>query len=315
MDIYAITNIILPVFGLIGLGYVSVWAGFFKPEVGDGLAAFVFNLAIPVLLFRTLATVEFGHVSPLPLFASYFLGLTAVWLAADAVTQRLFGRDPVTGIVAGFSAGFSNMVLLGIPLALVAFGAERALPLFLIVSVQLPLTFSAAMILKARRARHEGDAGAAGVLKTIGRDLIRNPIVISIVGGALWGVAELPLDGPILAILDKLGVAAVPCALFAMGMGLRRYGVAGNVSLAIVLSVLKLFAVPGIFYLLATRVFMLPPDWVLIGTMGAACPSGVNAWLLASHFGTGQSISASTITITAAASIFTISGWLIFLTS
>ncbi|MCB1475216.1 MAG: AEC family transporter [Rhodobiaceae bacterium] len=314
MDIYAIANIVLPVFGLIGLGYLSVWTGFFKPEVGDGLAAFVFNLAIPVLLFKTLATVEFGHISPLPLFASYFFGLALVWFTADLVARRVFGRDGITGIVAGFSAGFSNMVLLGIPLALVAFGPERTLPLFLIVSVQLPLTFSAAMILRARRGERDDDTGTLGVLKTIGRDLIRNPIVITIVSGALWGVAGLPLGGPILSIMDKIAVAAVPCALFAMGMGLRRYGIAGNIRLAVILSVLKLFAVPGLFYLLATRVFMLPPDWVIVGTMGAACPAGVNAWLIANHFGTGQSISASTITMTAAASIFTISGWLIFLT-
>lgn len=314
MDIHAVADIILPVFGLIGLGYAAAWTGLFKPAVGDGLASFVFTLAIPVLLFRTLATIEFGDVSPLPLFASYFTGVALVWLAADLLTRRVFGRDGLAGIVAGFSAGFSNMVLLGIPLALVAFGPERTLPIFLIVSVQLPLTFSAAVILGGRR-RGQGDgADAAGTLRTIGRDLLRNPIVIGIVLGGAWGVADLPLGGPFLDLIDNLSLAAVPCALFAMGMGLRRYGLAGNLTLAAILSVLKLVALPGLFYLLATRVFALPDDWVLVATVGAACPSGINAWLLATHFGTGQAISASTITLTAAASVITMSGWLVFLT-
>ena len=45
----------IPVFGLGLLGYFATRLGYFSRDNADGLARFVYNFAVPLLLFRTLA--------------------------------------------------------------------------------------------------------------------------------------------------------------------------------------------------------------------------------------------------------------------
>ena len=53
-----ILDIIIPVFGIVGLGYVAARFGLFPTEANKGLSRFVFDFAIPALLFRTMATTD-----------------------------------------------------------------------------------------------------------------------------------------------------------------------------------------------------------------------------------------------------------------
>ena len=53
-------------------------------------------------------------------------------------------------------------------------------------------------------------------------------------------------------ITDLLGGAAGPVALFALGMGLNKYGIRGNLAPALYLTTLSLAVMPGIAFALAT---------------------------------------------------------------
>jgi malonate transporter len=50
--------IVLPVFGLIAIGYVARQTGVLSDRTGEGLSDFVFTLAVPCLIFRTLVRAE-----------------------------------------------------------------------------------------------------------------------------------------------------------------------------------------------------------------------------------------------------------------
>lgn len=308
MDIASAIFVVLPVFGLIGIGYVAAWTGLLKAEIGEALGKFVYTVSLPALLFKSLGTAHYGDGHPWLYWAVYFFAAALSWMSASLVVTRLFGREKEAGIIAGVSAGFSNLVMLGIPFVISAFGEAGAAPLFLIVSVHLPIMMTVTTILFARHGAGEGNP-----FVTVLRNLVTSPLVLGIVAGGLWRLTGLPIEGVAAAILDKLIAAAVPCALFSIGMGLTAYGIRGNVRPAIVISVLKLLIMPATVYLLGTHVAHLPPLWVAVATIGAACPTGVNAWLFANHFGTGLAISANSITLTTAMAVVTMSGWLIFL--
>ena len=47
----ALLDVILPVFGVIGMGYLAVRLGYFKDSAVDGLMSFTQSFAIPCLLF------------------------------------------------------------------------------------------------------------------------------------------------------------------------------------------------------------------------------------------------------------------------
>ena len=57
----ALLDVILPVFGVIGMGYLAVRLGYFKDSAVDGLMSFTQSFAIPCLLFSAIAKLDLGQ--------------------------------------------------------------------------------------------------------------------------------------------------------------------------------------------------------------------------------------------------------------
>ena len=311
-DMQQLVDIILPVFGLIGLGYAIAALGILRTEVGDALGDFVFTIAVPLLIFRTLATAHLPPVSPWPLWLSYFAAAAIVWITGDRIVRHVFGRDERAGIVAGVSSAFSNLVLIGIPLMLTAFGEAGSVPLFVLISVHLPVMMVVSTLLIDRLERREKNLAATplALLRSIVLGLLSNPIVIGILLGGFWRLTSLPVDGVPKVLIDKLAATAGPCALFALGMGLKRYGIRGNLAPSLVLTVLKVGVLPALVWTFTTYLTNLPPLWVSVATIAAASPTGVNAYIIAARFNTGHGIASNTITLTNAASVLSMAFWL-----
>ena len=68
----AILNTVLPVFGMIVLGYGLTRARIFDAAAGRGISLFVFNVAIPALLFKTVATMGAQQAAPWSLWIAFF---------------------------------------------------------------------------------------------------------------------------------------------------------------------------------------------------------------------------------------------------
>ena len=94
-----------------------------------------------------------------------------------------------------------------------------------------------------------------------------------------------------------------------MGLGLRKFGISGNVRPALVLSMLKLFLMPAVV-LGTALLFGLPPLTAKVAVAAAALPSGVNSYLFAIQFGTGQALASNQMTIATACAVVTLAFWL-----
>ncbi len=310
-------RIVIPVFGLIAIGYGASAFRLFAASVGEGLGEFVFALPIPILIFRTIATAHFPDVSPWPLWGIYFTGVVICWSLSSRVARRLFRTTHAESVVAGTSASFSNTVMIGIPLIVTAYGEAGTVPLFLIISVHLPVMMIAGALLGERAERADGNIREAfdiGVLlRRIGRNLIGNPIALGVIAGGLWRMTGIGIEGPARTIIDQFAAAAAPCALFALGTGLQRYGLLGQFGLAAVATVLKLAAMPLIVYLAGSWLTSLPPLWIAVATLCAGLPSGVNSYLFAVRFNTGHAAASSSIALSSLISILTLTLWLQYL--
>jgi predicted permease len=293
--------IVLPVFGLIGIGYVARQTGFVSERVGEGLSEFVFTLSLPCLIFRTLVRAEIPAVQPWGYWISYFAGVAVVWLLATAIGRNFFGIKGVSGVVAGFSAGQANTIFVGVPMILKAYGDEGAVPLFLLIAVHLPVTMTLATILA------EGRQASPLVIL---RRLVTHPIVVGILAGSACRPIAAYVPSPIWQIMDLLASAAVPCALISMGIALRRYGMQTGWKLPTVISFLKLVVHPLVVLLLATYVFHMPPVWAGVAVLFASCPSGINAYLFAERYGEGVALASSAVTLSTVLALGTTLVWL-----
>ncbi len=293
--------IVLPVFILVAIGYGATWSAIIPAKSTKGLSDFVFVLAIPCLLFRTLVRASFPDVQPWGYWLSYFGALGIVWALAMLVAAKVFQRQGAALAVAGFASAQSNTVLVGIPMILKAYGDAGAVPLALLIAVHLPVTVTLATLLAEGRN--------ASPLKIV-KSLLSHPIII----GILLGSAARPFAGMIpdvaWTVVDGLAGAAIPCALVALGMTLRRYGLEAGLGLPAFLSVMKLMVHPALVLMLATYVFSMPPAWAGVAVLFAACPCGINAYLFAERYNTGVADASTAIALSTFAAIGTMALWL-----
>jgi predicted permease len=302
---------ILFVFGLAALGYLSGLTGYLKTEVGDALTEFAVGVALPLLLFRTMVGADFHGSAPWALWTAYFAAAAVAWLAGHLVTTRIFGRDPQAGVVGGVTTAYSNLVLLGIPFMLGVFGQEGFEVLSLLLAIHTPLMTMVSIILFDMFGhRKTGMISAGEILRAFLRRVLPNPLMICILAGIIWRMTGFELPSFAGRLIDAMADIAGPLALFAMGLGLRKFSISGNVLPAVVLSLLKLFLMPAVA-LGAALLLGLPPMTAKVAVAAAALPSGVNSYLLAVQFGTGQGLASNQMTIGTACAVVTTTFWLI----
>jgi hypothetical protein len=197
-------------------------------------------------------------------------------------------------------------VLVGIPLVLSAVGEAGAVPLFLLVAVNLPLMMTAASLMM----EGSGAGLSRAALFSVARNLATNLILIGFAVGLAAQLLGFRPSGAPKAVIDLIAQSAVPCALFAMGLALRRYGLFGDILMSAVITALKLLIHPLIVWALVTFVVSIPPIFATVAILFAAMPCGINAYLLAERYRVGVPAAAGAVTLSTSLSVFSISFWL-----
>ncbi len=305
-----ITAVVLPVFGLIGIGYARRGSGILDNSRSEALSEFVFVIAIPLLILRILATADFSGTSTWRLWLAFFVAFAVCWVVGTILIRRLFGRDARAGVVGGLAASYGNTTLVGIPLVLAAYGNAGSVPMALIVAVQFPIIMTAVALLMVRmEGEYGGSARGTSIAAALLQTFVKNPIIIGLAAGALWRVSGIPFAGLPAVLVGRLADVTSTLALFAMGMSLSRYGIHGNIRAAVVLSVLKLLVMPALVLLLA-RVVALPPVAAKVVVIAAACPTGVTPFLVAGRFRTGEGLASNAITMSTMLGVVSVALWL-----
>ena len=109
---------ILPVFILMGIGWLAVKTGYLKDSLADHLNAFTVRLAVPVLLFRAMVNLDFSQAFNIPTLVGFYSGAIVSFTVGIILARKVWKRRPGEAIAVGFCALFSNTVLLGIPIML-----------------------------------------------------------------------------------------------------------------------------------------------------------------------------------------------------
>lgn len=265
---------------MIVLGFAFAKAKIIDAAAGRGITIFVFNAAIPALLFKTVATMQPQEGAPWSLWIAFFGGLALTWIAAALASRHIGGLNVNGGAAASMAAGFGNLALLGTPLALAHFGQGVGVPLGMILSVHAPLLWLAAT-LHRELARHSEGFSLARTTRELFLNLAGNGIVLALIAGSFWRWTGLGIHPIFDRMLSMLADAGVPTALFALGVSLAGYSLRGAWGGMFGLIGLKMVLMPVLVFLLVRHAVTLPPLWAKVAVLFAAMPTGANAFLFA----------------------------------
>jgi malonate transporter and related proteins len=301
-------TLVLPIFGVIALGYAGARSKLISHAGVDGLDTYVFTFAMPALLFRNLAHTEFPATLPWGLWVSYYGAMLTVWAAGSFIALYVLRRPSSDSVMLGFGCGQGNTIMLGLPIILTGFGPEAGTPVFLILAFHGIILFTIAMfLLELTRPRGDEEPPSFGAILREGlTNTAKNPVIIGIASGVIYGQMGVPLPGIVDSALEMVARSAIPCALFVLGAMLTRYSIRRSVGAASVTTFFKLIVHPALVFIMAQYVFELEPLWVTAATLLAAMPTGVYSSILANRYQAAPGAASSTVVLSTGVSIVTL---------
>ena len=303
-----IVLIVLPVFLVIGAGYAATRSGLFSSAAVDGLMVFTQSFAIPCLLFRALVDLDLGAVFNPELLASFYAGAITCFALGILGARLVFKRRPGEAVAVGFSALFSNSVLLGLPIMARAYGADALAPNFAISSIHAP--FCSVVGISVMEFARATACSVERKPRPSARAMFRSGLMVGLALGFVVNLSGLGLPGPVRAGLDMMADAALPAALFGLGGVMTRYAIHANLGESAMIAVLSLGLHPAIAYTLSHLVFDLPVEFVRAAVVTAAMAPGVNTYVFASLYNRAQAQAASSIVLCTGLLVVTAAFWL-----
>ena len=305
-----ILDVVLPVFLVIGFGYLAARSARFPEAAVDNLMAFAQNFAIPCLLFRAISAIDLGSAYDWRLLLSYYGGATACFAGMAVVSRVVFGRSWEDSIVIGFACFFANSVLLGLPITERAYGAAALEANYVLISLNAPFCYGVG-ILAMEIVRNRG-RGGAGTARAVLRAIFKNALVLAVLMGFAFNLTGLRLPGAVADGMDLMARAGLPAALFALGGVLFRYKPAGDLKIIAIVVGVSLVLRPVLTEALALAT-ALELSGLRSAVLTAAMAPGVNAYIFANMYGRAKRVAASSVLIATALSVLTLSGWILLL--
>lgn len=305
---------VLPVFILLGIGYLASALSYLPKNFGEILNIFAVRLAVPVLLFRAMINLDLSGSFNFPMLASYYVAALFCFIIGIVLARLIWKRRPGESIAVGFCALFSNSLLLGIAIVERAFGGDAAgLALaFTIVAFHAPLLYTVGMI-TMEFSREDGQAFWSSLKAALGA-ILKNSLMIGIAIGIAFNLAQIELPDFVAIPVDKLADAAIPIALVGLGATMRHYKIKADFSEALMVSALALIVHPLLALLIAISLngagFFIAGDAIRVATIMAAMPPGMNVYIFAAMYKRAEGLAATSVLIATALSVFSISAWL-----
>lgn len=306
-----ILQIVLPVFLVIGTGYAAAYLKVFTAEQSGALMRFATQIAIPCLLFLAISSLDLQAEFRIDVLAPFFIGALASFVLTSLGAWFLFGHKPGYRIAIGFAGMFSNLVLIGLSIVELAFGPEALKPAFAIVALHAPFCY--VIGITAMEISRADGVGFVATVQAVVKQVFSNAITVALLLGILANLLNLTPPTAINIALELIARAALPVALFALGAVLVKYKISTSLGEISMISVNMLILHPVIAYVLGRYIFNLNNDLLKVVVLMAAMPPGMNAYAFADLYDRAKGIAASSVLVSTALSVVSISVWLAIL--
>ena len=301
-----VVDLVFPVFAIIVTGWMAGWLGYIPRSLADGLVHFAYNVAMPALLFVTIAQEPARNLLEWRFLLAFGGGSILCFALVFLAVRAGFGRNLASSTIYGMTAAMTNTGFVALPILHSIYGQPAVLPAAVatvfVAAVMFPITV---ILLESER----GTGGLSARSFVLIRQIVLNPLVLSTLIGLAWAAGGLAVPKLMAAYMNILAAALTPCALFAIGLGISLEGMRSNLAASIVLAVVKLVIMPLIVFGLCLALG-LKPLYTIAAVVCAAVPTAKTVYILASEYKLEEPLVAATVSITTLLSVATLLAWL-----
>ncbi len=263
--------LLLPDFLLIVVGFLVCRHTALDREVWSAAERLVYWLLFPVLLFTSIVR---SPLAPGETVSLAFGGVAVfgVGFALTVLLRRWPGID-AHRLASGAQVAFRFNSYVALALSERLGGAQGVAWVALLIALGVPLCNLGAVWSLARHGGHD----------TL-REVLRNPLIIATVTGLVANQAGLVLPAPVQTTLARIGAAALPLGLMAVGAGLQFGGLQQAPKLAATLLAIRHLVLPAVALGLGL-LLGLPTGQAQILLAFSALPTASSCYVLAARMG------------------------------
>lgn len=288
--------LLLPDFALIVIGFVLCRYTALNRPLWDAIERIVYLVLFPALLFGAIVRNPISPGSALPLAGS---GLAVICLGVLlSYSLRLWPGVDARLHASGAQTAFRFNSYVALALADRLAGAPGVAWTALIVAICVPVANVAAVWPLARQGGH-------GYL----RELLRNPLILATVAGLLFNLLGLRLPALADITMARIGAAALPLGLMAVGAGLQLGALKEGPRLAAALLGIRHALLPA-FAVVLVVALGLPPGQQAVVVAFAALPTASSAYVLAVRMGGHGGYTAGLVTVSTLIAMVALPLWL-----
>ncbi|WP_295890447.1 AEC family transporter [uncultured Vibrio sp.] len=270
-SLYQVVMTILPVFIVIGIGYMAAKRNVLPENGHKALAAFVFNFGLPAAIFSALSSKSLDEIWHADYIVLYTLGSLLAFIIVAMVSAFLLRRNLTESVVLGLGGSFSNSLLIGFPIIYFLFGTQALVPFSLTLIVEnlimLPLLLTLADL-----SSNSAKLNLKKRFVQTSQNLARNPIIIAIVFGMLVSALSIPTPEAATRIIEILSNSVTGVALFTIGGGLVGVRVTGMKKEISLVMLTKLVIHPLILLVLLISWFEMDSTMSAVAVILASMP-------------------------------------------
>lgn len=295
-----------PIFVLVFLGIVLKRLRLIDHTFTDSASKLVFNVALPAVLFFSVANTDIQSVLN-PSYLSLALVGTLVTFVLLSLLSGGVVKNPRDRGVFVQGAFRSNLAIVGLAFVINAYG-EQGLALGSIFISVVTVFYNILSVYTLSASLNQGRLSAVQVLV----DIVKNPLIISILAGILFNLARVPIPTFLQTSGEYIGNLALPLALICIG-GTLSFAEFKNSSTESLIAVFaKLVLVPMVIvypaYLWGFSQLELGVLFLMV-----ASPTAAATYIMVQSMGGNAKLAANIVLISTLGSLLTVSFGLAFL--
>lgn len=275
-----------PIFIIIAMGYGLFRSGLLPKEGVRVLGGVVLNVALPALIFSSLARRNFTDIWNPTYLAVFAAGTLGTALIIFVISRYAF-RQPLTAAsIMALGSASANSGFVGYPIAALVVGPPAVVALALCMLIENFISIP--LLLMLAEAGTNPDRKPSAVLRSSLAAVLRNPLIIAIAAGAVASILQLRLPGPLEKSVDMLAAASAPIALISIGGALANLSMSRRVGGLALVVFGKLVLHPLLVFLCLRMAPPLDPALSRAVVIFACAPMMTIYPLLGARFGLGQ---------------------------
>jgi malonate transporter len=287
--------LLLPDFLLILGGFALCRYTAFGRPTWEVVERLVYHLLFPALLFASIVKSPLQPNDAAPLAAA---GVAVCGLGLLLATLLRHGPGVDARMHAsGAQVAFRFNSYIALALADRLLGAQGVALIAILIAVCVPLCNAGAVWCLARHGGHNTWA-----------EMARNPLIIGTLAGLLVKVSGLPLPSWLIDTVGRVGQAALPMGLLAVGAGLKLTGLTAAPGLAASLLAIRHLVLPLAAVGMGRALHLPAQEFAILVAFGAL-PTASSAYVLAVRMGGHGPFVAGLITLSTLLGMVTVPLW------